>query len=312
MVESLTTESRNPESLHIDQLSALEIARLMNREDGRVVAAVEAELPRIARGIEMMAKALGSGHRVLYVGAGTSGRLGILDAVEWYPTFGVGSEGVEVILAGGLDAFVKAAEEAEDDSTEGAVQVARRVRPGDLVVGITASGRTPFVLGAIRKARELGAATLGLTCNRPSALEEAADWTIAPVVGPEVVAGSTRLKAGTAQKMVLNMLSTGAMIRLGKVYQNLMVDFRPTNAKLRERALRILQEATGTSREACQEAFEASGRQVKVAIVMIRCGLDREAAQRRLAQAGGIVRHAIEGCGAPAEASDPRLGVSQP
>ncbi|MBO2520142.1 MULTISPECIES: N-acetylmuramic acid 6-phosphate etherase [Limnochorda] len=295
MAEHLTTESRNPASLHIDQLSPLEIARLMNHEDRRVVEAVEAELPRIARGIEMMAEALGSGHRVLYVGAGTSGRLGILDAVEWYPTFGVGEEGVEVILAGGVEAFLKAVEEAEDDEADGAAQVAQRARPGDLVVGISASGSTPFVLGAVRQARAMGVATLGLTCNRPSALEELADWTIAPVVGPEVVAGSTRLKAGTAEKMVLNILSTGAMIRLGKVYQNLMVDFRPTNAKLRERALRILQEVTGASREACQEAFEASHQQVKVAIVMLRCGLDREAAEQRLEEAGGFVQRALEG-----------------
>lgn len=296
MVESLTTEARNPDSMHIDQLSPLEIARLMNREDRRVVDAVEAELPRIARGIDMMTEALGSGHRVLYVGAGTSGRLGILDAVEWPPTFGVGSEGVEVILAGGLNAFTKAAEEAEDDAAEGAAQVERKARPGDLVVGITASGTTPFVLGAIRQARAMGVATLGITCNRPTPLEDAADWTIAPVVGPEVVTGSTRLKAGTAEKMVLNILSTGAMIRLGKVYENLMVDFRATNAKLRERAIRTLQAATGASREACQQAFEAADHHVKVAIVMLKCGLDRRAAQKRLEEAGGFVQRALEGC----------------
>src|SRR5690606_7649889 len=207
----------------------------------------------------------------------TSGRLGVLDAVEWYPTFGVGREGVEVVLAGGLEAFTRAAEEAEDDTGDGAAQIEARARAGDLVVGLTASGFTPFVIGALQAARRLGAATLGITCNRPSAVEELADLTVAPVVGPEVVTGSTRLKAGTAQKMVLNMLSTGAMIRLGKVYENLMVDFRATNAKLRERAIRTLQSATGASREACEEAFERSNHQVKVAIVMLLCGLGPEA-----------------------------------
>ncbi|BAS28298.1 N-acetylmuramic acid 6-phosphate etherase [Limnochorda pilosa] len=301
MVDRLTTESRNLQSMEIDRLSPLEIARLMNREDRRVVEAVEAELPRIARGIEMMTETLAAGRRVLYVGAGTSGRLGLLDAVEWLPTFGVGQEAVEVILAGGLDAILQAAEEAEDDAEGGAAQVLRRAQPGDLVVGLTASGATPFVIGAVTAARRLGATTLGVTCNRPSVLEETADWTIAPVVGAEVVTGSTRLKAGTAQKMVLNMLSTGAMIRLGKVYENLMVDLRATNSKLRDRAVRTLQEATGAPREACEQAFQESGHQVKVAIVMLHCGLDREAAQRRLEQVGGFVRRAIEGCSGPSD-----------
>ena len=291
----LTTESRNPRSLAIDAMEPIEIVRLMNDEDRKVVDAVARAAPQIAKGIELMAATLRNGRRVYYVGAGTSGRLGLLDAVELLPTFGVGPESVRTILAGGEAAVYKAVEGAEDDEKQGEREVERRVERGDLVLGIAASGTTPFVLGAVRAAKRIGASTVGITCNAGSPLETLADHTIAVVVGPEVIAGSTRLKAGTAQKMVLNMLSTGAMIRLGKVYQNLMVDLRATNRKLRDRSRRIVTEATGATDDEALAALGAAGGDVKTAIVMIRRGVSPDEARALLQAAGGSIRRAVEG-----------------
>ena len=291
----LTTEARNPLTNRLDEVSAFEIARLMNREDSLVALAVRDELPAIARAIELAASCLAGGGRVIYVGAGTSGRIGLLDASEWQPTFGVDPDMVKVVLAGGPQAAFAPVEEAEDDEQEGYRRTRELARPGDLVVGLTASGRTPFVIGGLRAARDVGARTVSISCNRPSPVEALADVAIAPVVGPEVLAGSTRLKAGTAQKMVLNMLSTGAMVRLGKVYQNLMVDMRATNEKLRRRAVRMVQEATGCTEDEAQQALLEAGMHVKTAIVMILAGVSAQEARARLQAAGGFVRRAIMG-----------------
>ncbi|MBE3574884.1 MAG: N-acetylmuramic acid 6-phosphate etherase [Firmicutes bacterium] len=287
------TESRNLATLHIDELSALEIATLMNQEDQKVPQAVAAVLPEIARGIDRMATVLSQGGRVLYVGAGTSGRLGLLDAAEWRPTFGVENGVAKALLAGGPQAVYESVEEAEDDFDSGKAVILREATAKDLVVGITASGNTPFVLGALTAARQLGAASLAIACNRPSRVEQVTDLAILPVVGPEVIAGSTRLKAGTAQKMVLNMLSTGAMIRLGKVYQNLMVDLRPTNEKLVGRAIHTIQTVTGVSHEEATQAFLAADRHVKTAIVMILAGVSAAQARQGLQEAQGFVRKAV-------------------
>lgn len=287
------TEARNPRSMELDTLSALEIVTLMNDEDARVAAAVRAQLPQVARAVELMAGRLRAGARVFYVGAGTSGRIGALDAAEWGPTFGVDEDLVQVILAGGPAALLEPSEAAEDDEPGGAEAVRAKVRPGDVVVGLSASGSTPFVLGALREARRLGAATVAVACNRPADVEAYADVAILPVVGPEVLTGSTRLKAGTAQKMVLNMLSTAAMVQLGKVYQNLMVDLRPANRKLVERAVRAITQATGVGEAQAREAFAACGGEVKTAIVMILAGVQPPEARRRLARSGGFVRGAL-------------------
>lgn len=293
-MELLTTESRNPRSLAIDAMEPIEIVRLMNDEDRKVVEAVSQAAPQIAQGIEMMTETLRSGRKVYYVGAGTSGRLGLLDAVELLPTFGVGEESVRTILAGGEAAIYKAVEGAEDDEEQGAWEVERQVEKGDLVLGIAASGGTPFVLGSLRAARRVGASSIGITCNAGSAVESLADLTITVVVGPEVIAGSTRLKAGTAQKMVLNMLSTGAMVRLGKVYQNLMVDLQATNRKLRERSRRIVVEVTNATDEQALEALTAAGGELKTAIVMLKRDVSPQEARRLLEAAGGSIRKAVD------------------
>ena len=293
-LQDLTTESHNPLSRDLDRLSSFEIARLMNQEDALVALAVRDELPAIARAIDLAAATLAAGGRVVYVGAGTSGRLGMLDASEWQPTFGVDPDVVRVILAGGPQAVHSPVEDAEDDEQEGYRRVRETVRSGDLVVGLAASGRTPFVVGALRAARDVGARTVSIACNRPSPIEALADVAIAPVVGPEVLAGSTRLKAGTAQKMVLNMISTGAMVRLGKVYRNLMVDMLATNDKLRRRALRMVRAATGCTEEQAADALSRAGMHVKTAIVMLLAGVGVEEARARLVAAGGFVRRAVQ------------------
>ncbi|MDH7486436.1 MAG: N-acetylmuramic acid 6-phosphate etherase [Anaerolineae bacterium] len=290
------TEARNPATMDIDSLPTAEVVALINAEDASVAQAVQQELPAIARAVELIVEWLQRGGRLLYFGAGTSGRLGGLDAAEMVPTFGTEPGMVQAFIAGGTEAITRAIEGAEDDRQAGAEAVRQAgVGEADVVVGITASGRTPWVLGALAEARQRGALTIGLTCTRPSPLEGLAEVTIAPLVGPEVIAGSTRLKAGTAQKMVLNMLSTATMIRLGKVYGNLMVDVQPTSDKLRERARRILQEAAGVGPEEAEQALEAAGYQVKVALVMLLAGVGAEEARRRLRQATGDVRHALAG-----------------
>ena len=289
------TEQSNPGTAAIDTLSSLEIVRLINEEDARVAQAVCQVLPQIAHAVDTVVERLRRGGRLLYFGAGTSGRLGVLDASEMPPTYGVPPERVQGFIAGGDAALRRSIEGAEDDAEAGEEAVrAARVTESDAVVGIAASGSTPWVLGALGEARTRGAATIGLTCNPNSPLARAVDLPIVPIVGPEVIAWSSRMKAGTAQKMVLNMLSTATMIRLGKVYTNLMVDVQPTNAKLRERAVRILQRATGVDPETAQRALTATGYEVKPALVMVLAGVDAGEARRRLVAAEGFVRRAVD------------------
>jgi N-acetylmuramic acid 6-phosphate etherase len=294
-LNELSTERRNRASANIDCLSPLDIVRIMNDEDARVAAAVKAELPQIAAAIEQIAERMGTRDgRLIYIGAGTSGRLGVLDASECPPTFGTPPEQVIGRIAGGPDALTSAVEELEDSVEAGHADVDRLgVTAADTVVGITASGRTPYVLGAVEAANERGALTIGLACNSQSRLEPLVRVMIAPQVGPEVVAGSTRLKAGTAQKMVLNMLSTGTMILLGKTFGNLMVDLRATNSKLRQRAIRIVREATGLPDSVATEALRNADGDAKTAIVSARAGIAPADARERLAQARGSVRAAL-------------------
>lgn len=291
MLERLVTEQRNAASEGIDALPTLEILRVMNAEDQKVAESVGRELPRIAAAVDAIVEAFRAGGRLFYIGAGTSGRLGYLDAAECPPTFNVPPDLVQAIIAGGEAALARATEASEDDASSGARDLAARsFCSRDILVGITASGRTPYVLGAVRAAKEMGAKTIGISCTPGSELARLVDYPIEPVPGPEIIAGSTRLKAGTATKMVLNMLSTGAMIRLGHVYGNLMVNVQPRNEKLVDRARRIIQATTGVSSEEAARLLEASGRNVKTAIVMARLGLSKEAAEARLcAHQGRIV-----------------------
>src|SRR5690606_32428387 len=282
-LEHLTTERENEKSVGLDEMSPLEIVTLMNEEDRTVAEAVRQVLPAIAEAVEAIAASFRAGGRLIYVGAGTSGRLGVLDASELPPTFGLDPSRAIALMAGGREAVFQAKEGAEDDAEAGrrALQGVR-LEARDAVVGISASGRTPYVVGALRYAKEIGAKALSLSCNRGSRMSAIADVAIEVVTGPEVLTGSTRLKAGTAQKMVLNMLSTAAMVRLGKTYKNLMVDVKPTNEKLMDRARRILMKATGVSYEEAERALKAADHQVKVALVMIRTGATAEEARARL------------------------------
>jgi len=291
----LETERRNPRTMEMDRLSAEEILRVINQEDHVVPDAVAAEIPRIAQAVEAIVRAVRSGGRVIYVGAGTSGRIGLLDALEWPPTFGIDPELIPVLVAGGSQATIGSAASSEDDAAAGAAEVsAIGACPDDAVVAIAASGVTPFVLGAVAEARRRGSTVIGL-CNVPgSLLEQAADIPITPVTGPEVLTGSTRMKAGTSQKMVLNMLSTTAMVRLGKVYSNLMVDMPPSNQKLASRARRMVAQATGLDPDAAGRLLDEAGGSTKVAIVMALAAVGREEAERLLDRAGGFVRAAIE------------------
>ncbi len=296
-IEQWVTEARNPASMDLDQRDSLGIVTLMNQEDAKVAEAVRAELPNIARAVDLIVERLARGGRLLYFGAGTSGRLGVLDATECPPTFSAPPQQVQGFIAGGPEALTQSIEGAEDDMEAG-MATARdeaRVGPLDAVVGIAASGRTPWVIGALRAARAAGAVTIGLVCNPATPIHNEVDVCIAPVTGPEVLTGSTRLKAGTAQKMVLNMLSTASMVRLGKAYSNLMVDVQPTNSKLRARAVRILQEAAGIEEARARALLEESGWVVKVALVMALADVDAKEARRRLAAAQGHVRRAIQG-----------------
>jgi N-acetylmuramic acid 6-phosphate etherase len=294
-LSALETERVNPATARIDSLSPLEIVQLMNAEDARVAEAVARELPQIARAIETIAGRLRSGGRLIYLGAGTSGRLGALDAAECPPTFNVPPEQVIGCVAGGATALAGAVEDMEDSAEVGRADVARLgVGADDALVGIAASGRTPYVLGGVAQARAQGALTIGLACNAATPLEREVDLMIAPVVGPEVIAGSTRLKAGTAQKMVLNMLSTGSMILLGKTYGNLMVHVRATNHKLRRRAVDIVRQATGLPGEDCAALLDACGGEAKTAILAAQAGLEPAAARTRLARHGGMLRAALD------------------
>ena len=289
------TERRNARSRGLDLKSTTEILRIINREDGGVARAVAREIPVIARAVDVIAAALRRGGRLIYVGAGTSGRLAVLDASECPPTFGVSPHLVQGIIAGGRRALVRAVEGAEDDATLGARDLRKKkLSAKDVFVGLTASGTTPYVLGALRFAKQRGAATVAVTCNPRSAAARLARIKITPEVGPEVIAGSTRMKAGTAQKMVLNMLSTAAMVRLGYVYDNWMIHVALTNQKLQQRGLSILQEASGASVSAAARAARLAGHDLRTALVMLKCGVDATQARRRLKHAGGNLRKALQ------------------
>lgn len=288
------TEQPNPRAARLDRLSTRRLLLLMNREDARVAAAVRRTLPQIARAVNAAAAALGRGGRLVYVGAGSSGRLGVLDAAEGPPTFGIPSRQVQAVLAGGRRAMIRSAEAAEDSPAAGARDLARKkVGPSDVVVALTASGSTPYVLGALDAARRRGAFTVAVTANRRSPAARRARVAICPATGPEVLAGSTRLKAGTAQKLVLNMLSTAAMARQGHVYRNLMVNVAMSNRKLRQRGARVLREALGCSPAAAERLIRRSGGNLKAAVVMARLGCSRGAAEARLRRAGGHVWRAL-------------------
>ncbi|HEX3449239.1 MAG TPA: N-acetylmuramic acid 6-phosphate etherase [Isosphaeraceae bacterium] len=296
--DDLLTESRNPHSESIDTLTALEFVRLMNSEDRKVVAAVEAEAEPIALAIEWAAERLERGGRLVYVGAGTSGRLGVLDAAECPPTFSTPPTMVVGLIAGGAPALTRAVEGAEDDPDSGAADItALNVNANDLVIGIATSGRTPFVLGAMEEARRRGAATIGVACNRPSLIGKAVDLEIAPLVGPEIISGSTRLKGGTATKMILNMISTGAMVRIGKTLGNWMVDLHPSNEKLRIRSRRILRELVGLDDDRAAQILARCGGHLKRALVVALTAIEPDAAQVLLDAHHGRVRAAVKAAG---------------
>ncbi len=294
---TLLTETSNPATAHMDQLPTLEMLRVINDEDAAVTLAVREQLPQIAIAVDTVAGRFAEGGRLFYIGAGTSGRLGVLDASECPPTFSVDAGLIQGLIAGGDRALRLSSEHSEDSREEGVRDLQRagfatQGRP-DTLVGIAASGRTPYVLGAVAYARTLGAFTVGLSCVPGSALSQAAELAITPGTGPEVLTGSTRMKAGTATKLVLNMLSTGVMVRTGATFGNLMVNIRPTNAKLVDRAERIIAEATGCDRAVAAQRLRESGMSVKVAIVMQRLDLTREAAHAKLAAAGGVLSRVL-------------------
>lgn len=303
-LKQLATEQRNPASMDIDARTTEEILAIINAEDKKVAAAVERELPQVAKAVELVVQAFNSGGRLFYIGAGSSGRLGVLDAAECPPTYGTDPELVQGLIAGGEKAMFKAQEGAEDKEENGANDINdKNVDNKDVVCGISASLRTPYVVGAIKRAKQKGAKTLYIMANPRSKLESAdfaelakiIDVAICPEVGPEVVMGSTRMKSATAQKMILNMITTAAMIRTGKVYENMMIDLQMTNEKLRERAKRIIMTITGVEYQEAESYLEKSGMHVKTALVMIKAGVSKEEAAARLKKAGGFVRGAIDG-----------------
>lgn len=294
-LENLTTESRNSSSLNIDKVSTLDMVKIINNEDKKVALAVEKELVKIAEAIDGIVSGMQKGGRLIYIGAGTSGRLGILDASECPPTYGVSEELVQGIIAGGTEAIFRAKEGVED-SKELAIEdlKSKNITENDTIVGLAASGRTPYVISGLEYANKIGALTVSITCNANSEVAKVSKVSIAPVVGAEVVTGSTRMKAGTAQKLVLNMLSTGTMIKLGKVYGNLMVDVRATNKKLVERAKKIVCEATGVDREVAEKVLKETNYDVKLSILMILTGLDINEAKEKLTQNKGYIAKAME------------------
>jgi len=288
------TERRNPDSRNFDRMTAMQIVRLMNREDRKVAAAVARELPAIARGVEAIVQRIENGGRLIYVGAGSSGRIAVLDASECPPTFGTPPELVQALIAGGTEAMTQAVEGAEDRRGD-AVRDLKRIRlmGEDTVVGLAASGTTPYVLAALAFAKKRKALTIAITSDRKSPLARTAQIAIAPEVGPEVIAGSTRLKAGTAQKLVLNMLSTATMVRLGHLYDNLMIDVARTNEKLRDREKRILMEASGRDVSAVEHALRQSKHNLRMALIMLKRSISAEQAKKRLAAARGHLRRAL-------------------
>lgn len=290
----LTTESRNQNTLDIDQVSTLEMVKKINDEDKKVAIAVEKELPQIAKAIDSIVGRMKKGGRLIYIGAGTSGRLGILDASECPPTYGVSEELVQGIIAGGQEAIFRAKEGAEDSKELAIIDLKdKNINENDTIVGLAASGRTPYVIGGLEYANEIGALTVSVTCNKDSGVAKVSQISIAPVVGPEAVTGSTRLKSGTAQKLVLNMLSTGTMIKMGKVYGNLMVDVKATNEKLVERSKKIVCEATGVSIQESEEVLKETDFDVKLAIFMILSNLEKEVAKEKLENSNGYIKEAL-------------------
>jgi N-acetylmuramic acid 6-phosphate etherase len=290
------TEQRNPASRNLDRMTAREIVRLMNREDRKVAAEVGRELPAIARAVDAIVGGIRKGGRLIYVGAGSSGRMGVLDAAECPPTFGTSPKLVEALIAGGRRAITRAVEGAEDSERNGERDLrAKKLTGKDVVVGIAASGTTPYVVGALKYARRRGAVTVAVTSNLRMPVGRLAKIVIAPEVGPEVLTGSTRLKAGTSQKMVLNMLSTAVMARLGHVYENLMIDMTFTNEKLAERARRILAEASGKKVSAAEHALRAAGHDLRVALVMLKMKIGEAQAKKRLKEVKGDLRKALAG-----------------
>ena len=292
--ERRRTELRNPASKNLDRMSAEAIVRLMNREDRKVAVAVRLELPAIARAVDAIVRGIGKGGRLLYVGAGSSGRMAVLDAAECPPTFGIPKKRMLALIAGGRRAVTGAVEGAEDSIASAERELrAKKLTRDDVVVGIAASGTTPYVLGALRYARRRGAMTVAITANRRMPVARLAKIVIAPEVGPEVVTGSTRLKAGTSQKMVLNMLSTASMARLGHVYENLMIDAELTNQKLADRAVRILADASGKHLSAAEHALRAAGHNMRAALVMLKRGVNAREARKKLKAAEGNLRRAL-------------------
>jgi N-acetylmuramic acid 6-phosphate etherase len=303
-LQKLSTEQRNPFSMDIDARSTTDILTIINSEDKKVALAVETQIPFIASAVELVVNSFLNGGRLIYVGAGTSGRVGVVDASECPPTFGVPFDMVQGMIAGGEGAMFKAVEGAEDKPEVGASDIdARSVGPNDVVCGIAASMRTPYVIGAVRRAKELGAKTLYVTTNPRTNLSlpeyrhlaEALDVAICAEVGPEVIMGSTRMKSGTAQKLILNMITTTAMVRLGKIYENMMIDLQMTNKKLVERAKRVVMTITGVSYDEAEKQLNAANGHVKSALVMIKAGVTFDEAKRRLGRANGFVRAAIDG-----------------
>jgi N-acetylmuramic acid 6-phosphate etherase len=292
--EHRRTEQRNAASKNLDRETTQQIVRLMNREDKKVAAAVGRQLPAIARAVDAIVDGIRSGGRLIYVGAGSSGRMAVLDAAECPPTFGTSPKLVQAVIAGGRHAVTGAVEGAEDSVANGERDLrAKKPARGDVVVGITASGTTPYVLAALKYARKSGAMTIAITVNPRTPVARCAKILIATEVGPEVVTGSTRLKAGTAQKMVLNMLSTAAMARLGHVYENLMIDVKPSNQKVSYRILRILAEASGKSMSGAEHTLRQAGHNLRVALVMLKLGIDVQGAKKKLAEARGNLREAL-------------------
>ncbi len=290
----LTTETRNEKTMHLDEMSTLEIVQTMNEEDHKVPEAISLVLTDIASLVDAIADSFNKGGRLIYMGAGTSGRLGVLDAAECVPTFGTEPEMVQGLIAGGMKAMTLAVEGAEDSKELGQEDLkALHLNKNDVVVGIAASGRTPYVIGGLTYANEVGAVTGSVACNKQAEISEFATHSIEVEVGPEILTGSTRLKSGTAQKLILNMLSTGAMIKIGKVYKNLMVDVKPTNEKLVERSKRIIMQATDCSYEEAAKYFEEAQENVKLAIVMILTGLNKEDAAAKLKESHGFVRQTL-------------------
>ncbi|WP_407370305.1 N-acetylmuramic acid 6-phosphate etherase [Carnobacterium sp.] len=293
-LDKLTTETRNTQTMNLDELSTSEVMSLMNQEDQKVALAVEEALPTITKVVEAITESFSKGGRLIYMGAGTSGRLGVLDAAECVPTFSVDPSMVQGLIAGGMKAMTVAVEGAEDSKTLGAEDLkAIQLNDTDVVVGIAASGRTPYVIGGLEYATSVGATTATISCNKNAEISQFAQMPIEVDAGPEILTGSTRLKAGTAQKLILNMLSTGAMIGSGKVYQNLMVDVKPSNKKLEERSKRIIMQATECTYEEASEAFEAADHQVKLAIVMILTHSDKDVAEQKLTEAKGFIRETL-------------------